>query len=188
MSKLGMKFLGSMGAKYPGLSSVGTNGNIALQVIEVGTKTMGLVSSFVNYSEEKNRTKELRKQINMHKYVIGETISTAKEKCEIELEILKHKMYIELKNEEKILSSSLEAYKKEIELKINNINYSYKEDKEAQRITRNMCKELSIILSKIGDRIEEVSKLETDKNYMYSLQEDYREVQANYNRIIKLLI
>lgn len=188
MSKSGMKFLGSMRAKCPGLSLVSTNGNIALQVVEVGIKAVGLASSLVSYSEEKNRTQELRKQINMHKYVIEQTISTAKEKCEIELEILKNKMYIELKAEEKRLSSSLEAYKKEMELKINSINYSYKEDKEAQRITRNVCKELSVILSKIGDRIEEVSKLEIDKNYMYSLQEDYREVQSNYNRIIKSLI
>lgn len=188
MSKVGIRVLGKMGTKCTTINAVTSNANIVIQVIDVGLKAVALASSLVSYSEEKNRTYELRRQINMQKHVIEEAINTSKEKYEIELETLKSQMYIELKAEEKRLNNKLEIYKKEMEMKLTSIGYSYEQDKEAQRITRNICKELSIIISKVGDRIQEVSKLESDKSYMYSIQEDYRAVQANYNRLIKSII
>lgn len=182
---VGLRFVGRLAEECPSIVINASNGNIPMLVVDVALKSIELTSSIIGYCGERNRTNEIRNQIKMQTVVLDKQVENTKILCDEQLNDLKKRLYIDFKEEKVKLQNSLDEYKRLMELKINEMNQYNKEDLETIRVVRKMCTEFDKILTKIEYAIKNVNRLEENKSYVYSLQEDFRQVQSKYNNLIK---
>ena len=90
----GIRFLGRLVTEGSVIITHMAEGNIAGAAIDACQQTIKMVSSIVSYTQEANRTEEVRKQINYQKDMIKKGKDMLINAQEHELEALKEKLNI----------------------------------------------------------------------------------------------
>ena len=185
MSKgAGVRFLGKLVTEGAVIIGHMAEGNVVGAAIDACQQTIKMVSRIVLYSEETNRTGEINKQIYYKKNKLKVETEMVTNFKENELNIFKEKLNKKYKKIEVDLNNQLAVYKSQVELLNKKATYSFEEQKMLSDNTRKFCNECNNILKDIEKQIENIEKLDNNKK-VYSLMENYREVQQQFIYILR---
>lgn len=179
----GIRFLGRLVTEGSVIITHMAEGNIAGAAIDACQQTIKMVSSIVSYTQEANRTEEVRKQINYQKDMIKKGKDMLINAQEHELEALKEKLNIEYKKVEVDLKNKLEIYKTQVELLNKKAIYDFKEQQQLNNCTKKFCLECNNILDDIEKQLVNIQKLDNSKE-VYYLMENYRGIQQQFNNLL----
>ena len=182
---VGIRFLGRLVTEGSVIINNMAKGNIVGAAIDACQHTIKMVSSFVSYTQEANRTEEVRKQVNYQKKMIkeGEDILINTKECE--LNALKEKLNKKYEKVKVDLKNKLEIYKSQVELFNKKAIYAFEEQQELNNYTKKFCLECNNILEDIEKQFINIQKLDNGKE-VYYLMENYRCVQKQINNLLKM--
>lgn len=184
-NNVAFRFLGKMAIDCSSIAYNVSNGNIPMLAVDVGIKVLELAESVISFGEEKERTNELRKQVNYMNQTLDREVEIEEEKAEKALFLLQQKLNEELKLEKVKLSKEIDDYRRFVELNMNGFNYKYVEQKKLNELVITNARRYKGILNKIEEYINIQSQNEKEQKNIQYLYEEFRKTQILYNKLIK---
>jgi len=150
-------------------------------LIDSAANVFEIIEDFVGYMGEREKTKELIKQLENKKSVLYQELAEHKKQNEIELKEFEKRLRKRLMQEEEKMNLELEKIKKMVKSKVE--NYKRKDEKFLQELNTN--KKVRKIFKKRIDEVEifiEIAKEESDFNKHDILIERFRGLQVKFNK------
>lgn len=183
MAKKAMNFRGSILRKIDSevFMENQTSINKTQLLIDSAANIFEIIGDFVGYMGEREKTKELIKQLENKKSVLYQELAEHKKQNEIEIKEFEKRLKKKLIQEEEKMNLELGKVKKIIKSKVE--NYKREDEKFLQEL--NTSKKIRKIFKKRIDEVEifiEIAKEESDFDKQDVLIERFRELQVKFNK------
>lgn len=181
------RFVGRLADRNTRLIGYALSGNGVMSCIEAGINLIDMEENITKYYYEQQNTKDISYQINMKKEVIDETIRIEKEKTKIMLSNAKSKHAHDLKVNKHRLEKDLRILKAKLETRALHSQSENELFLKKWDFINEIRKALNDTLKTIVKVMGECQENNVELTTILVLQEEYRETQFKYNKLVKQL-